>query len=651
MRHLRRFRAFLPLTAAAACGPAIVNVSAAADAGPVVATPEAAVEPADEVDTAAEALARAREAYAAGDLARAAAAAEESLAAATGTDTADGARLLLARVALLERRWDDARRWLGEVQGTEAKHAPGYLELVEVLAADAARPLESLPEEERREVAARLSALALLPGDDAVAAVRLALQLRLDLALGLRAALVQHAAAYAPLAETREGRRWVEEAERVLADPSALTETEVLELWTGVAGDSPLWPSVARRRIEVALAAGDLATAGEALERAAAVRPSAPWLRELRDRLAAVADVDAGRIGALLPTSGPSAEVGRRVLAAMEQGLAPFADRFVLEVRDTGGDEARTRAAVRALATESKVVAILGPIEARVATAAVEEATAAGVPIVSLNVQRDVASAAHCRFREFATYAAEVEALVGYAWDHARGHRFVVLRAAGRYGEVLSGLAADAVERRGGEVIAMEPYAAGQTEFLDLATAVRRAQPDAILLADAAARVALVAPALAYEDLWPQPAPHDPASPPPGGPRREALYLLPSAAADPAALADARRYLEGAVAAVGFVPAARPEDRTPFESTLEAIGVSAPTQIEAFAHDAARIAATLLAGGVTNRPALCRALAEVESADTVAPFAGFDADGEARRPVRIVVFRAGSFAPLPASTP
>ncbi|NMC71007.1 MAG: hypothetical protein GYA57_13215, partial [Myxococcales bacterium] len=118
-----------------------------------------------------------------------------------------------------------------------------------------------------------------------------------------------------------------------------------------------------------------------------------------------------------------------------------------------------------------------------------------------------------------------------------------------------------------------------------------------------------------------------------------------SAAADPAALADARRYLDGAAAAVGFVPAARPENRTPFETALAAAGVNAPSQLEAFAHDAARIAATLLAGCAANRPALCRALAEAESADTVAPFAGFGADGEARRPVQIVLFRNGSFEP------
>ena len=647
MMIFSRFRVFLPLVVAAACGPAITNVSAAADAGPLP-SPDAP-EPVADDDPAGEALARARSAYAERDLTAAAAAAEETLAAAPAPEAADGARLLQARVALLEQRWDDTRRWLGEVRGADTKYVPGYRELAAVLAADAQRPLETAPEDERRAMAERLAGLALLPGDDPVAAARLAVQLRLDVALGQRAALVQHAAAYLPLAPAQDARRWTEEAERVLADPSALTETEVQELWTGVAGDSPLWPSLARRRVEVALTAGDLATARELLERAAGVRPGAPWLRELRERVTAVADVDAARIGLLLPTSGPSAEMGRRALTAIELALAPFGDRFVLEARDTGGDEARTREAVRALATESKVVAILGPIEARVAVAAVEEATAAGVPIVSLNIQRDVASAALCRFREFPTYAAEVEALVGYAWDHARGHRFAVLRATGRYGEIVAELVEEAVERRGGEVIAVEPYTTGQTEFLALATTLRRARPDAILFADAASRVALVAPALAYEDLWPQAAPHDPASTAPGGPRREALYLLPSAAADAAVLADARRYLDGAVAAVGFVPATRAEDRTPFETAIAALGIAAPTQLEAFAYDAARIAATLLADGAANRPALCRALAQAESAETAAPFAGFGADGEARRPVRLVHFRDGAFTSPPAS--
>jgi hypothetical protein len=35
--------------------------------------------------------------------------------------------------------------------------------------------------------------------------------------------------------------------------------------------------------------------------------------------------------------------------------------------------------------------------------------------------------------------------------------------------------------------------------------------------------------------------------------------------------------------------------------------------------------------------------------DTAAPFAGFEADGEARRPVRLVVVRDGKTVPLEAS--
>jgi len=634
---------FLPFLVTAACGP---GLSAAPADEPGVG---AGTGPTDAAVVAAEptALDRAREAYAARDWDTASAAAQEFLAALPPDHAAaDAARLVAARVAILDARWDEARGLLDAVTGTDAKFVPGYRNLIELLAADAAGTLAASPEDERRSAAERLSNLALLPDDPALTAPRLALQLRLDSALGLREALVRHAAELLPLADPPAARRWTGEAEAILGDPSALTDAEVESLFGVVSPDSPLWPSVARRRVEVALAAGDLATATSVLDGVEARHGGAEWVEALRARIAGVANVDPGRIGVLLPISGASAAIGARVLAAMELALAPYGDRFVLEVRDTGGDEATTRAAVQALAGESRAIAVLGPMEARVATAAVAEATTAGIPILSLNVQRDVASAADCRFRDFPTFAAEVEVLVEYAWSHARGHRFAVLRAEGRYGELLDGLVADAVERRGGELVAIPPYATDRTEFIDLAEQVRREQPDAILFADAAARVALVAPALAYEDLWPQAAPHDPASPAPGGPRREALYLLPSAAVDAAALGEARRYVEGAVAALGFVPAARPEERTAFETAFAGSYPSGATQLDALAYDAARIVASLVDAGATNRPALCRALDAVETADTAAPFTGFGPDGEARRPVRLVVVRDGKPVPL-----
>jgi ABC-type branched-subunit amino acid transport system substrate-binding protein len=642
----------VPLLAAVACGPAVVNHPASAEgAGPDSGTPTVVEPPGPAEPTA---LDRAAAAYAAADLDGAAAASSEVLAAPPDPSSADTARLLLARVELARGRWDEARALLAAVAGPDAKYVPGYDELAGLLAADADGSLADAAEDDQRAAAAALDGLLLVPGDRLLAALRLDLQLRLDAALGMRESLVRHAAAFLPLADPAAARGWTTEAESILQDPSALTETETAGLYAVIPADSPLWPAAARRWAEAALAAGDLETATAALDRLAATGAAERWLGELRDRIAAVADVDAGRIGVLLPTTGPSAAVGQRALAAMELALQPYGERFVLEARDTGGDEATTRAAVRSLVEESRAVALLGPVEARVAQAAAEEASALGIPLISLNVQRDVADAAGCRFRDFPTYAAEVEALIAYAWDHARGQRFVVLRAEGRYGELVAQAVADAVERRGGELVDIAPYAADQTEFIDLAREVRRARPDVVVFADSAARVALVAPALAFEDLWPQPAPHDPASPAPGGPRREALYLLPSAAADPAALEEARRYVDGAVAAVGFVAADAPERRSAFESAFRRRYPSGPSQLDAFAHDAASIAATLIDGGATNRPALCRALDAVESADTVAPFAGFGPDGEARRPVRIVFFRNGIPVPveeLPGASP
>ncbi|MBI5502827.1 MAG: penicillin-binding protein activator [Deltaproteobacteria bacterium] len=646
MRKPRRFPVLLPVLAAVACGPGAVQGPASA----LGAQADAAVGPlatdaAIGVPPGPTPLDLALSAYDAGRLAEAAGAATEALAAPADPEAADAARLVLARVAVAEERWDEARARLAEVGGGQAKYVPGYSELVELLSSEADGTLAASGEDERRAAAQRLEGLTLLPGDALIETLRLSFQIRLDRALGMREAFVRHVAELLPLCEPAEARGWRDEAIAVLDDPSALTELEVQSLMAAVDAASPLWPAVARRRAETALAAGDLVAAGSVLERVDATCPGETWVRGLRERIATVADVDAGRIGVLVPTSGGSAAIGQRVLAAVEIALAPYGDRFVIEARDTGGDEATTREAVAELVRDSRAIAIVGPVEARVAQAAAQEAASLGVPLISLNGQRDVSDAASCLFRDYPTFGAEVAALVDYAWAHARGHRFAVLRGEGRYGELIAQAVAEEVDRRGGELVDVPSYTDAQTEFLELARDVRRAHPDVIVFADSATRVALIAPALAYEDLWPQPAPHDATSQAPGGPRREALYLLPSAAADPAALGEAKRYVEGAVAAVGFVAASAPAERSAFETAFVARYPSGPSSLDAFAHDAARIAATLIDLGATNRPALCRALGTVESAATAAPFSGFGADGEARRAVRTAVVHDGRPVP------
>jgi len=553
--------------------------------------------------------------------------------------------LLLARTALRLANPDMALLALAGVGGPEGKYVPGYQEFARLLIAEQTTAVGTIPEAEQRARATLLEGMTLVPDDAAIDALRLDRLVSLDRLLDRRADLVRHAAALAALPFVADRDALAQECATVLADPTSLTDAEVERLYSETPRDSPVWPSIARRRIDAAIRIGDLATARTMLDDVAASAAPPAWLDEVRARIDDLASVDATRIGALLPLSGPSSEVGTRALRALEVAAAEAGGSFVVEARDTRSDEATTRAAIRSLVDESKVIAIVGPIEARVASAAAAEATAAGVPLVELNVQRGIASAAGCVFREFSTYDAEIEALADYGWNHARGRTFAVARAEGRYGELLDGLLSESVRRRGGEVSLTQTYPPDRTEFLDDAQAIRRAAPDAILMADAGTRVSLLAPALAYQDVWPQPYPHDASSARPSPPRKEALYLLPSLAADPAALSQAPRYLEGAAAAVGFVPAATEEARGAFERAFVEASGAAPTQLDAYAHDAVAIVASLVAGGADNRPALCRALDAAERAPSaVAPFSGFDADGEPIRSVRIAIVRGGALA-------
>ncbi len=552
-------------------------------------------------------------------------------------DAADSMALLQARIEIRLDDGEQAMAALGRVGGAERKYAAGYEALARMLADGGVSRLELAPERERRDAVARLRALTLLPGDDPIDALRRGALARLHGSLGERAAMVRETAALPAASADRAAL--MARAEVVLADETSLTDAEIDGLWSETAPDSPLRSAVARARAARALGSGDVETARAAMAEIEATGARPAWLADLRARLDRIAAVDARRIGALLPLSGPSAEVGTRALRAME--VAAAAAGLRVEARDTRSDAGVTRAAVRSLADEARVVAIAGPIEARVAAAAAAEAAALGVPMIALNVQRGIASAARCVFRGHPTYESEVDALAAYAAERARGRRFAVMRAEGRYGEILEAALRAAVERRGGEVVHVGAYPAGRTSFLDEAKALRRATPDAVLFADAPSRVALLVPALAYEDVWPQPHPHDRASRRPASPRAEALYLLPSAAIGPEALAEARRYLEGAVGAVGLIAASSDDARTAFERAfVEAVG-AAPAQLDAYAHDAVAVIGSLVRGGASNHPALCRALAEAESGPTVAPFAGFAPDGEPRRPVRLVVVRNG----------
>src|SRR5690606_5060117 len=245
---------------------------------------------------------------------------------------------------------------------------------------------------------------------------------------------------------------------------------------------------------------------------------------------------DPRAIGAILPLTGPGREVGQRAMrglavASGAPSVGPAApDAPQLVVRDDGGDPERAARAVEDLVSVHRVIAIVGPLEGDTAEAAARRAQELGVPLLTLVPDPRVVEAGEMVFRLFASPQDEATALVLAA--RARGaRRFAVLRPSHRYGERMSAAFAEAVRAAGGELVHSATYDASATSFGDVVRRLSAARFDALFVPDSAAKLALIAPALAAGGLWSTPAG---ASPPRGG--RAISLLAPSVAADPRAL-------------------------------------------------------------------------------------------------------------------
>jgi len=229
-----------------------------------------------------------------------------------------------------------------------------------------------------------------------------------------------------------------------------------------------------------------------------------------------------------------------------------------LVVRDTGTDAERAARGVSELTREEAVIGILGAAERKSGGAALAEATQDGMPMLALDDQAPGALSTgfqlihspEARVTELARRALKLGvrdfAILGP--DSASGKR---LREAFRR-EVTAG---------GGRITAEATYVAGVTSFSGPVAALKKSPPQAVFVPDSADRLELIAPALAFADLWPQPwAPPKGAgqgrarpAAEPGKPRARNILLLSTANdLSPKLLQNAGRYVQGALLSPGF---------------------------------------------------------------------------------------------------
>jgi len=407
------------------------------------------------------------------------------------------------------------------------------------------------------------------------------------------------------------------------------------------------WPLVAERALRDAYRAGNLERVHELAE---ALREQGV---ELSGELAAMAlraertsEADLGIVGAILPLSGRGREVGQLalrglMLASGGAGGAPGAAGAPQVVfRDDAGDPDQAAQAVEDLVSLHRVVAIVGPITGATAARAAQRAQELGVPIVTLSPAEDLTRTGSMVFRLFPTAASETRELVAAAWERG-ARRFLVLHPDNAYGQTMAAAFAAQVRARGGQVVATQVYAPAATSFGQQLGQLRANSFDAVFVADASSKVALIAPALAAAGFW---------SSAPDLPRPRAgqaiTLLAPSVGFDPDLARTSGRYLQGALFAHQFyAPTATGAGRQFADAYQERYG-SAPDAFAAAAFDAFDLVRRAVTGGASDRSAVAEALTHMRGIETAGPSNGFLPSREPVRGTRVLSLRGNVFVPV-----
>ncbi len=257
------------------------------------------------------------------------------------------------------------------------------------------------------------------------------------------------------------------EAGRLIRSAS-LEELEAMEAEAG-----PYLPLIRLRAARLHLEGHDLLEAREAAEALLETASEPDLILEGRRILVEIDEElmeRKGRIGCLLPLSGPFAIYGEEILNGIQLAASQWdasipGPEIELLIRDTKGSEEAAVSAVEELALERNVSALIGPLAGKAAGAAARKAQELGIPIITLTQRGGVPETGNMVFRNFLTPSAQMEALAETAVLDLGIRRFGILFPENHYGRHFMNLFWDKVEDLGGEITAVESYPTDKTDF------------------------------------------------------------------------------------------------------------------------------------------------------------------------------------------
>jgi len=394
--------------------------------------------------------------------------------------------------------------------------------------------------------------------------------------------------------------------------------------------------------------------------------PGRPAAETLEKNLRAQLSVNQGRIGVLLPLSGPAAAATERVYQGIQVALRHTLEenprlQIQLAVRDTrSAVDTPGDAAVKAaeLIEQERVVALIGPFLSLATEAAGRTADRFQTPLLTpFAIRIAMGDQSPWVFRNSLTNRLQSQGIAAYAVQELGLRRFAVIYPEDRDGRELAEVFTDSVRRLGGRVAKLVSFPPLANDFGAQMRALGGMDDTQVSRRKRALGLKKNDPfqiPLQFEALF-VPAYHDKAvliAPQVPFYNMHGIRLLGTHGwNNPQLLKYGERYVEGAIFVDGFFPESEEPRVARFVSEFTQLFGRKPDIFAALGYDAARIVFAGLAKGAKTREAMREHLAKLRGFDGLMGLTDMGADRDAQRQLFVLTVRRKKIIHLQMITP
>lgn len=336
-------------------------------------------------------------------------------------------------------------------------------------------------------------------------------------------------------------------------------------------------------------------------------------------------------IGMLGPLSGDYATYGTSVANGVELAIneanasGQYSYRFVLRKEDTRGDQTQALNAINKLIELDQVTAIVGAVLSGETHTAAPTAQDEGVPTITPSATASgISEIGDYIFRNVITDDVQAAQMAEYAVKELGLKRLAILYSNNDYGVGLRRAFEETAKSLGAEVVAVESYLDGDSNFSAQLTNIAAQNPEALYIGGYYTEAAKIAQQAALQGLKVRLMGAD-------GFDSPELINLGGAA------------VEGALFTSGFYNGTKDPLAAEFVRKYEAAYGSKPDMFAANAYDSARIIIEAIQAVGPNRAAVRDWIANVKDFPGVTGLTTFAENGDAVKPLYILRVENGQF--------